>query len=187
MDRSQQEFARSTTLDASPSGWGWVLAHGALLLVAAVIVLLNPLVAGLATGLMLGIVLVFYGVAAIVSGFTSLSGRARWIEILLGVLALAAGIYSLFNPVAGALSLVWAIGVWLFIAGVFQVMAALKARHDRGWRLFLGVIDVVLGLLLLFSSPATGLTFLVLAVAFSLMLRGVFLILLAIQLRTDNA
>ncbi|HKT85400.1 MAG TPA: DUF308 domain-containing protein [Novosphingobium sp.] len=169
-----------------PVRLGWVLAYGALLVVAAVIVLLNPLVAGLATGLMLGIVLVFYGVAAIVSGFTSLSGRARWLEILLGVLALAAGVYSLFNPVAGALSLVWAIGAWLFIAGIFQVIAAFKARHDRGWRLFLGVVDVVLGLLLLFSSPATGLVFVVFAVAFSLMLRGVFLILLAIGLRTNS-
>jgi uncharacterized membrane protein HdeD (DUF308 family) len=168
---------------ASGKAWGWVLAYGILLLLIALVVIANPLVAGIATGLLIGVVLVIYGVAAIAAGWTSLSQRARWVEVLLGLLALVAGIFAILNPVAGALSLVWAIGAWLTVSGGFQIAFALKARHDRGWRLFLGVLDVVLGLILLFSNPATGLAFLAVIIMISLVVRGVFLILLANTLR----
>ena len=168
---------------ASGKAWGWVLAYGILLLLIALVVIANPLVAGVATGLLIGVVLVIYGIAAIAAGWTSLSQRARWVEVLLGLLALVAGIFAIFNPVAGALSLVWAIGAWLTVSGGFQIAFALKARHDRGWRLFLGVLDVVLGLILLFSNPATGLAFLAVIIMISLVVRGIFLILLANTLR----
>lgn len=168
---------------APGSTWGWVLGYGVLLLLAALVVLLNPLVAGVATGLLLGVMLVVTGAAAIAAGWTSLSSRARWVEILLGALALLAGIFAIANPVAGALSLVLAIGLWLLVSGGFQIAFALKARHDKGWRLLLGVIDVVLGLVLLFSSAATGLAFLALVVAISLTVRAVFLIQLALAIR----
>ncbi|AXB77078.1 DUF308 domain-containing protein [Novosphingobium sp. P6W] len=163
--------------------WGWIMGYGVLLLLVALIVLVNPLVAGVATGLLLGVVLVVYGVAAIAAGWTTLSTRARWTEILLGALALLAGIFAIVDPVAGALSLVWAIGVWLVIAGAFQIAFALKALHDRGWRLFMGVLDVVLGLVLLFSGPVAGLAFLAMVVAISLTVRAVFLIQLSLALK----
>lgn len=167
----------------SGNPWGWVLAYGILLLIVALVVLVNPLVAGVATGLLLGVVLVVYGVAAIASGWTALSSRARWTEVLLGVLAVIAGIFAIVNPVAGALSLVWAIGVWLVVSGILQISFALKARHDRGWRLFLGALDVILGLLLVFAGPAPSLAFLAVIVAVSLTVRGVFLIMLAMSLK----
>ncbi|AOR76669.1 DUF308 domain-containing protein [Novosphingobium resinovorum] len=168
---------------APGSTWGWVMAYGVLLILAALIVLLNPLVAGVATGLILGVILIVAGVAAVAAGWTSLSSRARWTEILLGVLALLAGIFAVADPVAGALSLVIAIGLWLVVSGVFQIAFALKARHDKGWRLLLGVLDVVLGMVLLFSSAATGLAFLAIIVAISLTVRAVFLIQLALLLK----
>ncbi|MEE4453172.1 DUF308 domain-containing protein [Novosphingobium resinovorum] len=168
---------------APGSTWGWVMGYGVLLILAALIVLLNPLVAGVATGLILGVILIVAGVAAIAAGWTSLSSRARWTEILLGALALLAGIFAVADPVAGALSLVIAIGLWLVISGGFQIAFALKARHDKGWRLLLGVLDVVLGLVLLFASPATGLAFLAIVVAISLTVRAVFLIQLALLLK----
>jgi len=168
---------------ASGKAWGWVLAYGVLLLLIALIVISNPLVAGVATGLLIGVVLVIYGIAGIASGWTSLSQRARWLEVLLGLLAIVAGVFAVMNPVAGALSLVWAIGAWLTVSGGFQIAFALKSRHDRGWRLFLGALDVVLGLILLFSNPATGLAFLAVIIMISLVVRGVFLIMLAMSLR----
>lgn len=168
---------------APGNSWGWVLGYGILLLVVALVVLVNPLVAGVATGLLLGVVLLVYGVAAIAAGWTSLSTRARWVEILLGVLAVIAGLFAIINPVAGALSLVWAMGAWLLVSGGFQIAFALKARHDRGWRLLLGGLDVVLGLVLLFAMPATALAFLALIVAISLTVRAVFLIQLGLALK----
>lgn len=171
----------------SGNAWAWILAYGILLLVVALIVLTNPLFAGVATGIMLGLVLTFYGIAAIAAGMTTMASRARWTEILLGVLALAAGLFSLFDPVAGAASLVWAMGAWLLVAGILQLIAGSKARHDRGWRIGMGILDVILGLLLMLSGPITGLAFLALIVAISLTVRGIFLILIAMTLRKAEA
>lgn len=165
------------------TGWGWVLAYAVLVIIVGLLALANPAITGLATGVMLGVVLLVYGGFSIFAGFSSLKGRARWIEILLGVLAVIAGLIVIFNPFAGAISLVWAIGAWLLVAGIFEVISAIKAQYDRGWRLFLGVIDVLLGAFLLFSSPATGLAFLAITVGISFLFRGIFLAMLAFGLR----
>ncbi|MFC0684807.1 HdeD family acid-resistance protein [Novosphingobium clariflavum] len=170
-------------LGSPPLGWGWVLAYGLLLIAVAVVVIATPLVASFTTGLLIGFVLCVYGVAAIAAGIHSLSTRARWTEILLGAIGLLAGLYVLFNPVAGAITLVWAIGAWLLISGGFEIAFALKARHDKGWRLFLGVLDLVLGALLLVSSVPTAIGFLAIMVAISFFMRGVFMIAVAFGLR----
>jgi uncharacterized membrane protein HdeD (DUF308 family) len=86
-------------------------------------------------------------------------------------------------PHGGAVTLVWMIGAWLLIAGIVEVIHALQAARDRGWRLFMGIADIVLGGLLLFSSPLRALAFLAAAVGLSFLIRGVFLALLAFRLR----
>ena len=77
----------------------------------------------------------------------------------------------------------WSIGAWLLVSGVLEVVSAVRFRTDRGWRLFLGVVDVLIGLWLLMAGPVTGLAFLAVLVGLSFLLRGVFLILLALALR----
>lgn len=173
-------------LSADPArrtGWGWVLAYGLLVMLIGLFALLNPLATGFATGLLLGAMLLVYGILAIAAGLSPLSPRARWIELLLGALSILAGILTFFNPFAGALTLVMLIGAWLLVIGIFEIAGAWRAPYDRGWRLLLGVLDAVLGGLLLFSGPATGLGFLAVAVGLSFLFRGSFLILLAMGLR----
>jgi uncharacterized membrane protein HdeD (DUF308 family) len=160
-----------------------VLAYGIALVLIGVIALTNPLATGLATGLLLAIVLVLYGVAAIASALSAFAQRGRWIELILGLLALAAGLAIFFAPYLGALSLVWAIGFWLAVSAVFQIATAIRFVPDRWWRLFLGLLDLVLGAILLFAAPAAGLAYLALIVGISFLFKGVFFIVLAFALR----
>lgn len=169
--------------DRTKTGWGWTLAYGVLVILLGFLALINPLATSMATGLFLGVVLLVYGVSAIASGLSSLSRRARWLEIILGVLSILAAILTVFNPFASALSLVLLIGSWLFVMGLFEIVGAIRSAHDRMWRLLLGILDTVLGGLLLFSGPVTGISFLAFAVALSLLFRGAFLIVLALGLR----
>ena len=163
--------------------WGWIFAYGALVILIGILALANPLATWLATGVLFGLMLLLFGVAAVASGLSSLSQRARWIEIALGALAVIVGLVVLFNPFAGALSLVWAIGAWLLVAGIFQIVGAIRVAQDRGWRLFLGIVDTLLGALLLFGGPAVGAVYLAIAVGLSFLIRGVFLIFLALAVR----
>ncbi|MBB5984122.1 HdeD family acid-resistance protein [Sphingobium lignivorans] len=165
------------------TGWGWIVAYGVLVILIGVLALTNPIATGLATGIILALVLIVYGVAAIASAISSLSRRGRWIELILGILALLAGASILFAPLLGALSLVWAIGFWLVVSGVMQLVTAARFPVDRWWRLFLGLLDLVLGAILLLSGPVPSLAFLAIIVGISFLFRGLFLVLLGLGLR----
>lgn len=161
--------------------WAWGLAYALAVALIGVLALLNPLATGFATGLLLGLGLLAYGLVAIVAGVSP--GRRRRVEVLLGVAALLAGIAVLFNPFAGAVSLVWAFGFWLLASGILQFIEAAREREDRAWRLLMSLIDIALGALLLFSRPATGLAFLAIAVGISFLCRGIYLTVIALGLR----
>ena len=169
------------------TGWGWIFAYGVLVMIVGFLALINPLATGVATGLLLSFILLFYGVMAIISGLTALSSRGRWVEIALGGLALLIGILLFFSPLTGALSLVWAMGFWLLLSGIFQIVGAIRIALDRWWRLFLGVVDVVLGGILLFAGPVPSLGFLALIVGISFLFKGLFLLMLALGMKRVSA
>lgn len=181
MPTGGRDFAQNHA--ESGGGWGWILAYGIAVLLIGVFALANPIATGFATGILIAFVLISFGVFAIATSFSSLKGRARWIELLLGLLALLAGLATLFLPYVGALSLVWMIGAWLLVSGVLEIASAIRFPVDRGWRFFLGVVDTLIGLWLLMAGPVTGLAFLAVLVGISLLLRGVFIIMLALALR----
>ncbi len=165
------------------TGWGWILAYGLLVILIGLIALLDPLATGFAVGILIGAMLLIYGVIAIASGLSTLAARRRWTEVLLGVFSVLIGLMVLFVPYSGALSVVWVIGFWLAVSGIFHIISAIRAAHDRGWRLLLGGVDLVLGGYLLFAGPLTSLLFLAVMVGISFLFRGVFLVVLALGVR----
>lgn len=188
MDQKQprQDHMESLRHPAQPmfgNAWGWVLAYACVMVALAIAAFLHPFAASIATGLLLGLLLLFYGAAAIASGLSTLSQRARWIEVILGVVALVAGLLTLFNPFVGALSLLWVFGAWLLVAGVLELVSAARGGHDRGWRLLLGAVDIALGAILLFSTPAVAIILLATLIGVRFLIRGTFLVALAFTLR----
>lgn len=166
-----------------PRGWSWILAYGVLLVLVGVIALSNPAATGLAAGIFLGVMLLIYGITGIAAGFSPALKKLGWLEIFTGGLAIVASVFVLFNPLAGAISLAWVIGAWLCVSGIFHIIYAINAREDRGWRLVLGVIDTILGALLLHSGPTTALTFIATLVGLSFLFRGAMLLILSMTLR----
>ncbi len=170
----------------APAGWGWVLAYGVLMILVGIFALLDPLAAGFAAGVIFGVALIAYGVFAIAAGVSAFSTGAKALEILLGVIAIAAGLFSLFDPFRGAASLAWAIGLWLLVSGISQLAYGVRGLHYKMWRLLLGIVDIALGAYLLFSGPLSGLVFVAAIVGFSFLVRGVFLSTLAFGLRRQT-
>lgn len=138
-----------TTRKRNPD-WGWVIAQGAIAVVAGVLILLLPGLAGL-----LGVfaILWFLVFSAIVSGIVTIWTAARqsggtkgWgiaagvVDIVFGVLL---GVLALLNPIGTAEAIVWVVAILAIVLGVMLIVAAFQVR--RGALTIADRIDEALG------------------------------------------
>jgi len=153
---------------------GWDYVPGIAYLVVGILALAEPLVASLATSLYLGVMLCVAGGFMLAGGIARMGRRGAWLALLTGLLALVAGVAVLYNPVAGGISLVWVMGAWLIVTGLFELATGFKIPVGRGWLIFVGLVNVALGVWLLMTSPAQAFVFLGYFVGISLALRGMW-------------
>ena len=119
------------------SGWGWLVFQGAVSIIAGLVALVVPALAGLVGGLFALWTIVIYAVVHGAIGLRSAAGlhhgRGRTIGIVSGVLTLVFGILlaivTLVTPGATVLSLVWIVGVYAIIFGVMFIVVAVHLRR----------------------------------------------------------
>jgi len=174
-------MAQSTTADRtvqthrSLRDWpGWDYVPGIAFLVVGVLALTEPLLASLAAGIYLGAIFCVGGVFTLVAGFANIRHRGGWIGVVLGLLALITGAIVLYNPVAGAVSIVWVIGAWFAVGGLFELAMAFGIRAGRGWLIFVGIVNLLLGGFVLSLPPADAFAFLGYLVGISFLCRGMW-------------
>lgn len=64
------------------------------------------------------------GVADIIGAFAGgISGGRRIWLVILGLIGIAVGIYFFIHPVNGILTLLWVVGIYLVVLGVFRIVA----------------------------------------------------------------
>ena len=135
----------------------------------------------------------FWGAYALVDGIAALwswwharsSGKAMWQMVLIGVLGIAAGIFTFVSPGITAIALLLLIAVWAIATGIFQIAAAIRLRKeiDNEWLLILsGALSVVFGGLMIASPGAGAMAVLSIIGAFAVAY-GVLLVLFAFRLK----
>ena len=162
------------------SGWDYV--PGIAFLAVGILALAEAPIASLATGIYLGAMLCVAGGFMLAGGIATVSHRGAWLGIILGLLSLVAGITVLYNPIAGAVSLVWVIGAWFIIGGVFEVAMGLRVQVGRGWLLLIGIVNIGLGAFVVMMQPIQAFTFLGYLVGFSLICRGLWSLMFITEL-----
>lgn len=128
----------------------------------------------LATGIYVGAILCVAGVFAFVGGLSHIKHSGTWLAALLGLLSVVVGIAFLYNPAAGAVTLVWMIGAWLLVGGLFELATALTTPFGKGWLVLVGLVDLVLGAIVLFMAPKEAFAFLGYYVGISFIFRGLW-------------
>jgi uncharacterized membrane protein HdeD (DUF308 family) len=127
------------------------------------------------------------GIFGIVLGFRGESdGTVWWTMVLLGVLALAAGIIAIAWPGLTMLVLVTIIAVSAIVRGVFEIYAAIRLRHeiDDEWILgFSGLMSIIFGALIMWR-PGAGLIAIALLIGAYMMALGIFGVALSLRLRS---
>ncbi len=95
----------------------------------------------------------------------------RVLSIILGVILIIGGVFCIAYPTATFATLGWLVGILLLISGINGIAAYVTGRKSGGatvWDLVFGILTVVLGVFLLFSPLAVGITDIVLVYLFSI-------------------
>jgi uncharacterized membrane protein HdeD (DUF308 family) len=130
------------------------------------------------------------GVAALIGGWKSkAAGKPMWQVVLVGVVGIAAGIFTFLQPAFTAVALLILIAVWAIANGVLQISAAIRLRKEiaNEWLLILsGALSVLFGALL-FLHPGVGALAVLWAIAAFAIAYGVLLVILAFKIRRHAA
>jgi uncharacterized membrane protein HdeD (DUF308 family) len=162
--------------------WGALAFRGLAAILFGIVAFVWP-------GLTIGVVVLLLGAFALVEGVINivggLRGREGWaiaegfISVLFGAVVLVVG------PAWTALALLYLVAAWAIITGIARIVAAIQLRRmlNNEWLLIAsGAASVIFGLIAA-VFPGAGILALVWFVAAWSIVLGIFLIVLALQLR----
>lgn len=159
----------------SVSDWsGWDYLPGIAFIVVGVLALMMAPLTSLATGVYVGAMLCVAGGFAFVGGLSHIRRGRAWLAALLGLLSIVVGIAFLYNPAAGSVTLVWMIGAWLLVGGLFEFATAFTTPVGKGWLVLVGLVDLALGAFVLMMDSKSAFAFLGYYVGISFIFRGLW-------------
>jgi uncharacterized membrane protein HdeD (DUF308 family) len=165
--------------------WLWFVLLGVALVVLGLIALGSLWIAGLATAVAIGALLLVGGVAEMVGAFWSRGWSGFFLHLLSGVLSIVVGGLFLRAPAEAVLALTLLLACLLTVGGIFKIVAALSYRFGAwGWPLLSGAIDLILGVMIWLEWPESAVWVIGLFVGISLVFRGLNWIGLGLALRT---
>jgi uncharacterized membrane protein HdeD (DUF308 family) len=133
--------------------------QGGLLILLGFVSILLPVISTLALAIVLGAVLVVAGVSEGIRAIRAWGRPGAISTLLIAVVAVIAGILTLFNPFSGAVSLAIVIGVYMIVAGLIKARLAWALRPFSGWSwmAFSAALSIVLGVVVIAGLPTTAL------------------------------
>lgn len=166
------------------SHWTWFLALGALLLICGALAIAFPAAGSVAAVAVLSIVLMVAGVATIVGSFWA----GRWggflVQILVGMLYVAASFAMTKDPLFSVALITAFVAITFMVMGMFRILATLTLRYAQwGWSLLNGGITFLLGLIILRDFRAGDWWIIGLLVGIEMLFAGVTWIMLALEIR----
>jgi len=111
-------------------GRGALVALGIISTAAGVLTFMYPGITAVALIYIMGAWAVLRGIVEIVAAIQLRKQISNeWLLLLAGVLSVAFGVLLFINPSAGALSLVWIIGIYAVVYGILLLVLAYKLKR----------------------------------------------------------
>lgn len=110
-----------------------------------------------------------------------------WLSLLIGILGIGLGIWCLFTPAGSLVAITWVFITVLLLAGLFDVIYAVTNRrysNSWGWHLAGGIIELLLGILLLCLPLPVVTGILIYMIGFWMLFRSVLGIAESCELQT---
>jgi uncharacterized membrane protein HdeD (DUF308 family) len=180
---ARDRLSMSTVSEVPTLGRNWwlFLVVGLISIAAGVLAIVYPDITLLALGIFAGVGLLFSGAMDIAEAISG-APESRVLAAIVGVLSVVAGLICLRRPGESLLAIVVVLGIYLVVAGIVRFIRSFSALEDRPAQMGLGIIDAILGILIL-SLPGVSLVTLAVLFAISLLVRGLFMVVVAFKLR----
>lgn len=128
----------------------------------------------------LGIFLIILGIFEGVQSFTLSRWSNFFLHLFLGVLYTVGGFFIVINPTANAVSLTLLLAIFFVVSGILKVVFALsKNVPHKGWLALNGVVTFILGALIWYQWPLSGLWVIGMLVGIDAVFTGWTLIMLS--------
>jgi uncharacterized membrane protein HdeD (DUF308 family) len=163
----------------------WSIVLSVLMMVAGILAIFSPVIAGIAVTALVGWLLIFSGALHLAFAWRGGHASAVLWEILIGIAYAAVGYYVVTRPVAGLASLTLAIAIYLFIEGILEFILSFQLRplSGSGWLLFDGIITLVLAGMIWATWPSSSAWAVGTLVGISMFFSGITRMMLAMTVR----
>lgn len=173
-------------LHALAKNW-WVL------LIRGIAAVLFGILAFVWPGATIFAIVVIFGAYAFVDGVFAVAGAIRavqaherwWPLILEGIVGIAIGVITFFEPRTTAIALYITIAAWAFLTGVLEIAMAIRLRRQIANEVFLiigGIVSILFGALMIWHPVAGAVAIVWLFGAYALLF-GLLMIALSFRLR----
>jgi uncharacterized membrane protein HdeD (DUF308 family) len=164
--------------------WKALLIEGVLLVILGLAAIIIPSVASIAVTVLIGGLFLTGGLVELALLIWTQRTPGFWWSLLSAVLAAGIGIIMLARPVQGTLTLTLVLSAYFAAEGVVTIMYALLHRREPatrwGWLIASGILDLVVGGLIIAALPGSALWAIGLLVGIDLMFGGFALIRMAL-------
>ena len=152
------EGPQAELIDAIRRNAGLTVASGVILVIAGLLAILSPFVAGLSITIMVGVLLAVSGIGQCFLAFRAGAFGRALVLFAAGLLMAIAGFYMMSQPVSGLAALTLVLMAFLIATGILEIIVAFQLKPADGWgiELFNGVVTLVLGILLWRQFPLSG-------------------------------
>lgn len=168
---------------------GWSIALSILMIIAGILAIASPLVAGIAVTRVVGWLLLFSGFLHFGYAFRGGGvGTVLW-EILLAGVYVLVGVYILSNPAIGLATLTFVIAFYLFVEAILEFGEAYMMRHEggSGWFLFDGIITLILAFIIWGTWPSSKVWAVGTLVGVSMLFSGISRLMISSAVRRVTA
>ncbi|NJM67774.1 MAG: HdeD family acid-resistance protein [Leptolyngbyaceae cyanobacterium CRU_2_3] len=170
--------------NTDPSKGKWSIALGILLVILGFIAIATPFVSTLATELVIASVFFGSGIIQLFYAYRCRQNvKSLIFNVLLGAGYIGSSLLLLFYPFQGVLSLTLAVGTFIFMEGILQIIMAVQMREEESrwyWTLGSGVVALVFGLSIILGWPADSAWILGLLVGLNLISNGWPMVILSL-------
>jgi uncharacterized membrane protein HdeD (DUF308 family) len=172
----------STTVKRS---LGWSIAISVFMILAGLVAIIIPPIAGIAVTVLVGWLLVVSGGFHLFYGWHIRSkGSLVW-ELVVGVVYILAGIFLLVHPVAGLATLTLALAIYLTAEGVVELILSFRLRPHPGWGwlLFDGILTLLVAIMIWRTWPSSAPWIIGTLVGISMLFSGTSRLMLSMSAR----